>query len=1251
MNRNGTESARAASRQRDKDDTPNVKSPDPSHFEPEFAIAGEDDSVVSSRVGTPVPQVEGATANANAEAAAPQNEVYTQREERRPVGETENGASGQQRGNNAEQWARSASRSPAATSSDLPTEVRVKLRKLERLEGRYQELLKAYKTAHSRVQQIEPFEASLRENTPLTGISDPSALVEYLNQTSLKSDMVLDELKRVTTDRDTCQKKLEESEKLNGELRSEISRLNSDKVARIRQAHSDTASLSRPSLEVNTNTIGPDPAPALKSPTGSVSSRVPSFSIFSPKSKAKSPPPKETSEEFFSYDSELPRLESELQERQTEVADLKVQVEKLKGDLAVTRESTGSMVESLETATRELHALREAKDKFSETKSELQSRIDELQARAEKSEQHSDRLERQVKQLQSERDDAHHRFLEAESRVETLKKDVDDSVNSLRKQEQLAEMLNEKLGQKDATTKDLEDTLAMYKSAERQESKRREERESDQNRIATMQNIIDQLRAQLQAAEATIEESRQELSKKREEFSKRISTKVFGFLDEETPIGTQEKLETRNEVIHFLADKFSLRSVDQSGGEDQGTVYSTQTATEATASGPSNKKKNKKKRKGKTGPHTETTDAINHDGPVKVTEDLADVEDAAQAPASGAASNDTSISVLRKEIIELKNEIERKTTTITRLSDQIKDQEALQEEVETLRDDLLHQGEEHVEARDELKKALMQKKSLESTVEAMEKELAELRGQLEKGAEPDQTHNDLLQQFEDLRMKATELQTELAAAEALASTRFKDLTELKDLLAKAQPELKSLRTEVSELRPIKEELRNKLGELKRLEGKHEDLKSEMKGLSKRLGDKDAEIKELNSKLEQEVKARIRAEEEAGSANNELKYVENRRSLLAEERDNLSQELTKVKAAAEEMSARVRSLEDQTQNHANQVLDLREEINLKAALHATSQSLVQSLRDQMHELSTQAREAGSRAESLEEELAEAQRLLSERTRESQTMRMLLSQAETGTESRLRDMRERMEAAVEERDRIEDDASVSNRRMMREVEEGRARIREMQRAMRALEEEKEAWDGKQREWKTKRIELESARERANVEIAEVRSAMISLREALDLAESQIRDLESQRGLLRKEIDDGKERVEKLLKSNKALSEELKTVQHPTPRKINPKSGSGLESGVQSSRSSFDSTSVSARSPVPSSAGTKDKDRPRSETPTGPHGGTLDYVYLKNVLLQFLEQKDKNHQKQLIPVLAMLLHFDRKDEQKWMAAVGAR
>jgi hypothetical protein len=50
------------------------------------------------------------------------------------------------------------------------------------------------------------------------------------------------------------------------------------------------------------------------------------------------------------------------------------------------------------------------------------------------------------------------------------------------------------------------------------------------------------------------------------------------------------------------------------------------------------------------------------------------------------------------------------------------------------------------------------------------------------------------------------------------------------------------------------------------------------------------------------------------------------------------------------------------------------------------------------------------------------------------------------------------------------------------------------------------------------------------------------------------------------------------------------------------------------------------------------PAPKSQSGEGAGSIDYVYLKNVLLQFLEQKDKKYQQQLIPVLGMLLHFDK-------------
>ena len=95
--------------------------------------------------------------------------------------------------------------------------------------------------------------------------------------------------------------------------------------------------------------------------------------------------------------------------------------------------------------------------------------------------------------------------------------------------------------------------------------------------------------------------------------------------------------------------------------------------------------------------------------------------------------------------------------------------------------------------------------------------------------------------------------------------------------------------------------------------------------------------------------------------------------------------------------------------------------------------------------------------------------------------------------------------------------------------------------------------------------------------------------------------------------------------------------------------VESEAQSSRSSSDSAArLASPAPPPKRSSVSPVDGLRRQASNGQPSGQMDYVYLKNVLLQFLEQKDKKHQQQLIPVLGMLLHFDRKDEQRWMSAI---
>ena len=123
------------------------------------------------------------------------------------------------------------------------------------------------------------------------------------------------------------------------------------------------------------------------------------------------------------------------------------------------------------------------------------------------------------------------------------------------------------------------------------------------------------------------------------------------------------------------------------------------------------------------------------------------------------------------------------------------------------------------------------------------------------------------------RPKSVTLQSDLAAAGQLATDRFKEITDLKEKLSKAQPELRDLRSEVHVLKSTKEELKNQIGELRRLEMRHEDLKSEMKGLGKRLSDKDAEIKDLQQKVEQESSNRLKAEDDLRIAQSDLRFSE------------------------------------------------------------------------------------------------------------------------------------------------------------------------------------------------------------------------------------------------------------------------------------------------------------------------------------------------------------------------------------------
>ena len=261
--------SRVSSRQREQGNGSNEKGPDPSEFEPEFAI-GDDDSAVLTRISTPLPEAQ------SGEVAQPPEE---QQEEE---GAERKDADGKPQETNG-------SPAPVHRTPELPTEVCVRLKKLERLEAKYGELLKAYRIAHAKIQVIGPFEATLRENTPLTNIGDPGAFVEYLNQVTTKSDMVLEEFKRVSGERDDFKKKAEQSEDAASQLRAEVAELKKVAAEDPQDAASEKpivdTEASAPAQAESTVSAKEvtSPTTSVKSPV-SASSRIPSFSLFSPRS-------------------------------------------------------------------------------------------------------------------------------------------------------------------------------------------------------------------------------------------------------------------------------------------------------------------------------------------------------------------------------------------------------------------------------------------------------------------------------------------------------------------------------------------------------------------------------------------------------------------------------------------------------------------------------------------------------------------------------------------------------------------------------------------------------------------------------------------------------------------------------------------------------------------------------------------------------------------------------------------------------
>lgn len=1064
------------------------KGPDPSEFEPEFGVDEEDPP---TRSGTPRP-------------AKTKEESTLTGSGKEPVVDT-NGP--------GEDEKASTGADPPSSSSELPTDVRVKLRKLDKLESKYYgmlssnsakvtvakihvDLLKSYRVAHARVLSIEPFEAALRENTPLTSITDPSALVEFLNQVNLKSDMVVDELKRVSTERDKFKEDLSQSKESAKKAWDEVSNLRSQGSTAGPEDSGRHSSESQEKVEALSNGNGGDdplsattksPSTSLKSRTGSVTS----MSIFSPRSKpVDTPVVQEEKEEFFSYDEELPRMKTEIKERQVMIDDLQTEVGNLKRDLAVARESTQSMVQTLEESSRELLALRERKDRadteYEEKQVSSEKLVDQLRIDLHLAEERLSKVEAEHREC----DPAVVKDLEY--RLKKAQQELDDvhSENIPRPDE------SEKVEQLTKTIKNMEtEKMDLFNM--------QEEYKLCEKRINTLNGLVKSLRLQLSDAE----ESKTNLAQDKPKEQGIIRSLQDHIVQLELKLSSASHATTGSQEN---SANFTAHSSEAKGNDTLHTA-------DGTSSGKKKSKKKKKGNKSAASGSNEILDKLEEEQPPKLVND----QDLTQL----------TVTRLESEVGQLRVLLDEKECAIERLHGKLKDQEELSEEIESLRDDLVTLGQEHVEAKDKIKELVAEKSLLQSTIQSLEQEMTDLRKNyvtVTSGA--DKKQKDLADNFEDLRVKASTLQTDLLAAQQLASSRFKDLTEMKGIIQRAQPELSALRTEVAESRKAKEALGKKEAEMERLDTRHEEMRAEVTRLGQIVTERNSEIKHLNQKISEEISNKLKAEDKGSKASQELLRLETEKRQATESLDQLSKDLARSQDDLIASRKRLNDLEHQLSKLSQENESLKEETNLKTAQHASAQSLMSSMRDQTAEMAMQMKEARDRCESLDEEVAEAHKLLGERTREGETMRRLLADVQGRADARTREMKERMDTAIEERDRAEEDASTAGRRKSREIEELRNRLRENERELKRAEADKEELEIAQRDWKRRREEFEQQSARYIQEGDEVRKAMGELRDALDESERQARDLEKQKTDMRRSVEDTQHRLEKLQKSNK-------------------------------------------------------------------------------------------------------------------------
>lgn len=306
---------------------------------------------------------------------------------------------------------------------------------------------------------IEPFEATLREHTPLTSISDPGALVEFLNQRGLQSDMVLEELKRITgehkdvlKERDELKVKLDEAEKKAKEA--------FDGAAGLLNEREGRSSAPRGKRDVESDPLG----------VNGVNNEAESLS---------KPEPEATGDdEFFSYETEQKKsLEDELKEHQVEIKQQKEYINELSTENA-------SLHQSLDMCQLDLEAMKNKisiKDReINNTQTQLEETTHKLEDAAKAREEAQEQEQEAAALLAQTEGEVVH----LQDRLKEYQKNLSETHQELQEKAALAE-----------------ENLKKYQKEHDENLKSGKYTQREEKGLDTLRNLVNTLRDQAREAE------------------------------------------------------------------------------------------------------------------------------------------------------------------------------------------------------------------------------------------------------------------------------------------------------------------------------------------------------------------------------------------------------------------------------------------------------------------------------------------------------------------------------------------------------------------------------------------------------------------------------------------------------------------------------------------------------------------------------------------------------------------------------